>query len=55
MKALVGVVVLLLVALSAATATDQAPTFHGIILGGSLRSQFQECPWHPSKEGDIPK
>jgi hypothetical protein len=55
MKALVGIVVMLLVALSAATATDQPPTFHGIILGVSLRSQFQECPWHPAKEGDIPK
>jgi hypothetical protein len=54
-KPLASLVVMLLVALSAATAADQAPTFHGIILGVSLRSQFQECPWHPPKEGDIPK
>ena len=55
MKRLVGFAVLLLVALSAATPADQIPTFHGINLGGSLRSQFQECPWHPPKEGEIPK
>jgi hypothetical protein len=55
MKLLADFVVMLLVAFSAATAADQAPTFHGIKLGVSLRSQFQECPWHPPKEGDIPK
>jgi hypothetical protein len=54
-KPLVSLVVMLVVALSAATAADQPPTIHGIILGVSLRSQFQECPWHPAKEGDIPK
>jgi hypothetical protein len=55
MKPLVGFVVMLLGALCATTAADQAPTFHGINLGGSLRSQFLECPWHPPKKGDIPK
>ena len=55
MKSLVGFLVMLLLALSTATAADQTPTFHGINLGVSLRSQFQECPWHPPKEGDIPK
>jgi hypothetical protein len=37
------------------TATDQVPTFHGIKLGVSLGSQFQECPWNPPKKGDIPQ
>jgi hypothetical protein len=54
-KPLVNLVVMLFVALSTATAGDQAPTIHGISLGVSLGSQFQECPWHPAKEGDIPK
>ncbi len=55
MKQLVSFVGMLLVALSAATAAGQDSTFHGINLGVSLGSQFQECPWHPAKEGDIPK
>jgi hypothetical protein len=55
MKPLVSFLCMLLVALGTATAADQDSTFHGIILGVSLRSQFQECPWHPAKEGDIPK
>jgi len=55
MKTLVGLAVMLLVPLGTATGADQAPTFHGIKLGVSLGSQFQECPWNPPKEGDIPK
>lgn len=55
MKPLASLVFLLLIALSAVTAADQAPIFHGINLGAKLGSQFQECPWHPPKEGDIPK
>lgn len=54
MRTLLGFVVMLLVALGAATGADQPPTFHGIKLGVSLGSQFQECPWNPTKEGDIP-
>ena len=55
MRTWVGFVVMLLVVLGAATAADQAPTFHGIKLGVALGSQFQQCPWNPPKEGDIPK
>jgi hypothetical protein len=55
MRTLIGFVVMLLVSLGTATVADQAPTFHGIKLGVSLGSQFQECPWRPPKEGDIPK
>lgn len=55
MKTLIGSVVMLLVALGTAAAADQVPSFHGIKLGVSLGSQFQECPWNPPKEGDIPK
>jgi hypothetical protein len=43
-----------LVVFSTAVAAEQAPTFHGIKLGVSLGSQFQECPWNPPKERDIP-
>jgi len=46
-------VLMLLVAFSTAIAAEQSPTFHGIKLGVSLGSQFQECPWNPPKEGDI--
>ncbi len=55
MRTLVVFVVMLLVALGAATGAAQAPIFHGIKLGVSLGSQFRECPWNPPKEGDIPK
>jgi len=55
MKTLIGSLVLLLVALGTADAVDQPPIFHGIKLGVSLGSQFQECPWNPPKEGEIPK
>jgi hypothetical protein len=46
--------IVFVVALSTAAVADQAPTFHGIKLGVSLGSQFQECPWNPPKKGEIP-
>jgi hypothetical protein len=55
MKTLIGFVVALLVVFSTMAPADQAPIFHGIKLGVSLGSQFQECPWNPPKEGDIPE
>src|SRR5262245_9833356 len=54
MKALIALALVLFL-LGPATAADEAPTFHGIKLGVSLSSQFQECPRNPPKEGDIPE
>jgi hypothetical protein len=53
-KAVVGFMVMLLVGLGTVWAAEQATTFHGIRLGVSLGSQFQECLWDP-KEGEFPK